>query len=242
MPIIQTRGMKVRKECEKFNKQKELEMVNEIDKLTSLEISGGNITDDEVMHDGVDLSIHGSDLEDFPDAVDVEIGRNNVVNQTETESGNDDSTEADDAATETEPGELSSSEEDDISTLRVASKVVKVQQRKVRDDGQKRNKYSHLKDDPEFKSFLEEMLDCRMAARQVATPDEKHERHKKSSKHCENCATHLQNKGVATFKSPSDMTIYSPGLRKASSQNDDTLIIEKISDFVENIRLNSNRK
>ena len=40
-------------------------------------------------------------------------------------------------------------------------------------------------------------------------------------------------------KSPSDTTLYSPGLRKAS-QNDIALI-EKISNFVESIHLDSNK-
>ena len=44
------------------------------------------------------------------------------------------------------------------------------------------------------------------------------------------------------LKSPSDTTLYSPGLRKANIEQNveggDNLIIEKISTFVDNIRLN----
>ena len=43
------------------------------------------------------------------------------------------------------------------------------------------------------------------------------------------------------FKLPSDTTLYSPGLRKATSDQEDNLI-EKISNFVENIRLENNRR
>ena len=41
------------------------------------------------------------------------------------------------------------------------------------------------------------------------------------------------------FKSPSDMTLYSPGLRRANSN--EINIIDKISNFVENIRLDTNK-
>ena len=43
------------------------------------------------------------------------------------------------------------------------------------------------------------------------------------------------------FKSPSDTTIYSPGLRKIASPNSAT-IIDKISNFVEGIRLEERRR
>ena len=41
-------------------------------------------------------------------------------------------------------------------------------------------------------------------------------------------------------KSPLDMTIYSPGLRKLS--NEDVSLIEKISNFVESIRLDGKNR
>ena len=41
------------------------------------------------------------------------------------------------------------------------------------------------------------------------------------------------------FKSPSDMTLYSPGLRKATEN--EVNLIDKISNFVEGVRLDSNK-
>ena len=51
--------------------ESEIANFNQIDKLTSFEISEGNKVSgvDEVNHDGVDLSINGSELdEDFPES------------------------------------------------------------------------------------------------------------------------------------------------------------------------------
>ena len=64
---------------------------------------------------------------------------------------------------------------------------------------------------------------------------------KKSSKQADNVNEQSGNSGQIVqrpilIKSPSDMTIYSPGLRKVSNY-DDISIIEKISNFVESIRL-----
>ena len=82
--------------------------------------------------------------------------------------------------------------------------------------------------------------------------------HVQTCVHCRNRPAQVQNtaatKTVARnmivnratpigLKSPSDTTIYSPGVRKASSGGCDTesALIGKISNFVEGIRLDSNR-
>ena len=71
--------------------------MNKIDTLTSVEIAGGDrATNNEIDHDGVELLINGSDLEeDFPD--DDQDGRCSVGRQSR----------------DVEPSELSSSEEGD---------------------------------------------------------------------------------------------------------------------------------
>ena len=43
------------------------------------------------------------------------------------------------------------------------------------------------------------------------------------------------------IKSPSDTTIYSPGLRKECSNSDEISIIDKISNFVESIRIDGKK-
>ena len=156
----------------------------------------------------MELSINGSDEDEFPETT---------------------------TASEVEPGELVTSGEDNESLprvrKRVASKVVvPVSNRKQKDnDDQHEGKFNHLKNDPAFKSFLDQMVDDRMAARE-ALESRKKEKSSKTSKDS-NVVKH-------TFKSPSDTTIYSPGLKKA---NVDDNILDKISNFVENIRLDNRR-
>ena len=68
VPIIQTRAMKAK--VSKVNSEEE-ETFNNIDKLTSSEISDGDsVIDDHthVINDGVELSVMGSDIDtDFPE-------------------------------------------------------------------------------------------------------------------------------------------------------------------------------
>ena len=202
VPIIKTRGMK-RKEKDQINKQNERQILNEIDTMKPFEIAGGD-TDNEIDHDGIELSVNGSDIEDFPE--DSQWGDNTTL------PGN-----------VSEPGELSLDEETAMVCYNcVASKVVVPSTSK----SPKANKYSHLKNDPEFAEFLDQMLDSRMAAREP----------KKSSKN-----EALVNK-LQMVKSPSDTTIYMPILRKVNHNHDDVALIDKISNFVESIRIDNGRR
>ena len=256
VPIIDTRGMKAKansshvgkkqnQQVEKNNaikvSDRERENLNKIDTLTSNEILDGNeaaeegserdMQPQEANHDGIEISIHGSD---------------------------DEFTEEDTALDGTEPGELSSSDDESDQrfdqgkygkTNRVASKVVKVNQRADNNNEQSHqsrlSKFQHLKDDPDFKLFLNEVVDERMAGRRRSSDSRK--RKSSKAKGTEeyvdethgNEINHHDNHHVNMVKSPSDTTIYSPGLRKASRE--DVALIEKISNFVESIRIDDRK-
>ena len=74
-PIIQTRGMKAKQQGVKqltagasMVARDDLEKLNEIDSLSAAEFAGGaDAEEEEICHDGVELSIQGSDIEDSPD-------------------------------------------------------------------------------------------------------------------------------------------------------------------------------
>ena len=92
-------------------------------------------------------------------------------------------------------------------------------------------KFAHLCNDPDFRQFLDEVVDKRMA--------EKVPKSKRKQGNIDNVnVTDIPYKPQAV-KSPSDTTIYSPGLRRVS--NEDVSLIEKISNFVESIRLDGKR-
>ena len=247
VPRIQTCGMKAK--IARISQQ-DIEQLDEIDKQTSVEFVDGErsfedeTADDVHDHDGVELSVAGSDIDDFP---------------------------------ETEPGEVSSSSEEDEPETRhsqkVASKVVKIPNRMdtAAEAEDKYAKFRHLRNDPDFRSFLGEMVDDRMKKSSRLTERSEKGKHKlKTNKDMdsdnllhfseEDTAQGHETEHVPQFshdkriskdtvqspgllhnlhKSPSDTTLYSPGLRKAS-QNDIALI-EKISNFVESIRLDSNK-
>ena len=202
--------------------------MNQIDLLTHSEFAGGDSIfesdgeqqdEQEIHNDGVDLSVNGSD-DKFPD-----------------ESPN-------------EQGEIVSSDEDKVqvrqrSKLKVASKVVRVSSTQKQDDtvddrSDHFSKFLHLRHDPDYKDFVSEILD---------------ESEKKKGKHTSSGSR--PNKGGVyspeniigrphrspIMKSPSDTTIYSPALRRVNK--DDVALIEKISKFVESIRIdkrNSNSR
>ena len=133
--IIKTRGMKAKIALQSGNFSKEINKLNNIDLLTPLEIIAGNQVaedDDQVLHDGVELSVQTSDDE--------------FACEETKGSGSD--------GIATEPGELQSDEEVSNSPpKRVASKVVKLTPKKRLD------KFSHLRNDPNFKDFLNELID-----------------------------------------------------------------------------------
>ena len=249
IPIIQTRGMKAKAT---LVSQDEVDNFNKIDNLTSVEfLDGQKILEEGEMvdhdHDGVELSVGGSDLEEFPDP---------------------------------EPGQvLSSSEEEDreqepiVPKKWVALKVVKVPNSSVdcsdretqRSD--KYVKFQQLRDDPDFRSFLRDMVGDTMAETSSGKTSKQQTKSSKKGTLDNLAKSQLndnldsgnvisQNQSPVTrivqgqtlpsqlpprslVKSPSDMTLYSPGLRKANIE--DINLIEKISNFVESIRLDSNR-
>ena len=152
-PIIETRAMKAKK----VNTNKvlvssdDIDILNRIDLLTAAEIAGEQQIADEISHDGVVLSIHGSDDEDdFPEVETTEVSKENDRAMT---------------SNDTEPGEISSSDKEDNLAApavrnHVASKVTKVSNHNDRF-----GKFDHLRQDPDFKSFLNEVVDERMSAR-----------------------------------------------------------------------------
>ena len=186
----------------------------------------------DVHHDGVVLSINGSELDaDFP-----ESEENNESNDSTQHTS--------------EPGLISSSEDEaeTVDTRRVASKVVRASKQPTKVD--KFNKFSHLRNDPDFREFLDKIIDSKM--------DGKHEREDSQHRSRDNSGQHrkrerssevkgdshgkrkqennrkgIDNPIVGIYKSPSDTTLYSPELQKAK-QNEMSLI-DKISNFVENI-------
>ena len=274
-----------------MDKQKELNDLNVIDTLTTDEIVDG---DAAVEGDGVDLSIIGSDFDEEGECQSDEEGNPNSQTPKQTER------------------------------RRVSSKVVKVRttshQTKHRSrsrsrsrprskskhgsKSEKSNKFSHLKDDPEFRDFLKEILGDRGKNERLDRDfqDENHYRRKRSSstrsrsrsrsrdrfrnrdKDRNRVMVHNERDRLSSsrkkgsgdwvadnrdssirevdslgdidvqfetvpvtakhnnhlIKSPSDTTLFSPGLRKATNK-DDLTMIEKISKFVEGIRLDSNR-
>ena len=133
------------------------------------------------------------------------------------------------------------------------SKVVKVP---TKDTDTKTDKFSHLHNDPDFKLFLKEMVDERIAGsskekgRGQSSQSKDRRRGSSSAVRNEkgsNLDLELSDQIVekhtlkpSAIKSPSDTTIYSPGLRKMS--NEDVSLIKKISQFVESIRIDSSGK
>ena len=249
-PIIQTRGMKNRSRSKLMLPQvqtdfeEEMQRLNAIDKLNPVEIADGNlseeVSDDMVNHDGVVLSVQGSDIEEFPDG-------EPAANQPESDNSSNEN------VTETEHGEISSDKETEAGRAarkqpKIASKIVVVpRERKDNQDRQhvngSANKYSHLRNDPEFRVFLDEMLDSCMAARGSPAIKEVDNTANTTPHHDKDSRARRASKNlVSPFKSSSDTTIYTPGLRKASLHNEELSLVDKISDFVENIRIDTKRK
>ena len=251
-PIIQTRDMKIKaKLMAPKIKSKEIEKINEFDAKTTVKISAAEsflddttIGEEDLDHDGVEISINGSD-DEFAD---------NSNAQSEKECSEDGQLSTDE----------SGGEEQHVERGRVASKVVKVN-KTLDGENSRMEKFKHLSVDPDFKDFLNKILD----ERDSVSASKKHKRSKSAHKDkgnslCEqepvlslqaesvsatpqqtnNHTDKLNEKLVSGenppgFKSPSDTTIYSPGLRRAS--NEDISLIEKISNFVESIRIDERR-
>ena len=142
IPIIETRCMKVKRALEQLNldAEKELKDLNNIDTLSSFEIAAGDKIDDEreIHHDGVDLSIDGSDFEEEGNLSNHWRSDEGMVSDSDGEAGKDNESD---------------------SPRRIKSKVVRVSKSPRRSSSEKKNKYAHLKDDPEFRecqNLLEE--------------------------------------------------------------------------------------
>ena len=245
--IIQTRSMKVKNTGNKSvrlndNLTKEITELSKIDELSSTEIADGDRafeSNEEVDHDGIELAVSGSDVDEFPDSAPSGSG--------------------------IEPGELSHTDNSDDEHPhlqhhgKVASKVVKVNKvTSATNKGQSAtDKFSHLCNDPDFRVFLNEVLDERMSSKRNESSEDRSTSKNRKRKGTElyqndtagdlgqnyqSCVTNNVNMNSQLIhKSPSDTTLYSPGLRK-TNDNAEAAIIDKISDFVENICLDNNRK
>ena len=132
-----------------------------IDSQTFHEFVGGNDTAGEgetICHDGIAIDIHSSDNEN-------EFPNDNTTAQNTSKSPRSSLPKV---QQESESGELSSSEDEDFmdrSRPRITSKVVIV----TKDPNvntimcNKFDKFSHLHNDPDFKSFLSDMVDEKIA-------------------------------------------------------------------------------
>ena len=267
IPIIQTRKMKANALKNSFQSaplisQNEIDKIVSIDKLASSEIADGDrvLNDsDNIFHDGVEITILGSDIEDdeFPETI-QQNAENSSPHTTEDSSSHMSDSRC-------EPGELSSSDEgEDTMTHqspprpKVASKIVNVNKGNTRMD-----KFAHLKNDPDFKDFLKEWVDERVNEKLPRKAGESSVDNRDNSERRARSKSQGQRKTKGTpiqlsqeavspmfnrsntpitpaLKSPSDTTIYSPGLRKVN--NEDVALIEKISHFVKSIRIDEKRE
>ena len=136
-------------------KENEIKELDTIDTQTISEISDGNraavVSSEEVVdHDGVELSINGSDLDlDYSDVEDeqtVDNGRG-------------------------EPGEIVSSDEETTQNA-PPPPPAKKKNFKSGDTGVKSfAKFQHLKDDSEFSDFIDIMLDKKLSQKKGDEPD-----------------------------------------------------------------------
>ena len=256
VPIIQTRGMKAKLGLNKVVTEQDFDYFEEIDKLNPDEFAAGNDHDlNGPCHDGVEICIPGSDLEDFPDVEpqqEQQQHHNNTDAEPSTSNGNPDDNTNNDTGEGIEPGEISSlsADESDVSgadfrkhhNSKASKRFPKTNKTPKQNSANRLSrleKFSHLRNDPDFKDFLNEVIDVRMSGHQSDKRDKSQASRREQSgrKSSKNDITNVQSTKpfVQSFKSPSDTTIYSPGLRKAS--NEDVSLIEKISNFVESIRL-----
>ena len=163
VPIIQTRSLKAKLVIART----EIDKLNAIDTLTSTEVADGDELAGDVSHDRIVLSI-GSDLEDEfpehepphpegPEAGEVFSSEEEVTTIT--------------AATSNDNGNKV------VSRSRVASKVIKVSNPQLNiqshgsQDTSKFTKFSQLRNDPDFKQFLNEMVNVKLATAKQSEED-----------------------------------------------------------------------
>ena len=153
-------------------------------------------------------------------------------------------------STSAEPGEILSDEEEIVHTssrvirpgIQVKTKQKQQQQQPstVNEEAGHQvnvlNKFRHLKDDPDFNDFLNVVLDKKLSDKM----SEKGKSFKQNTvKGTEIINTNV-NRNSQPVKSPSDTTLYTPGLSRGL--NHDNNAIEKISNFVESIRIDGSAK
>ena len=224
------------------DKDFERNVLDVIDSHTNFEITEGNSASGEIDHDGVELSIQGSDID--ADLSDEEVDR---------------------TATGSEPGEIVSSGEEDCEVDQPAVQI-------PRESGNRKaatatgvtgrlGKFQHLRHDPDFNDFIDEVLDRKLSDKHDKhddrsssyNHDKRHDKQndRQSSKgktskgkqamgndNNNRCSqVKSPNNNRSQIKSPSDTTLYSPGLRRINETNIDDCMVNKISNFVENIRI-----
>ena len=234
--VIGNKGMS-KIDRQKIIDEKHLSELNKLDTHTEFEISEGNaaVGANLIDHDGIELSVNGSDLEEF-------------ISDDETETQYGTVSESNQDHLQQEPGEIFSDEEDTVTVTLPKEKSKDKRIPKLASNG-KFSKFQHLKDDPEFNDFLDSMLDRKLSGKVTETSkvNSQNQKGKKgnddldieqpnqSSKRLSN---NVVNRTHQIIKSPSDTTLYSPGLRKANNYaNGETNAIEKISTFVDNMRI-----
>ena len=95
-------------------------------------------------------------------------------------------------------------------------------------------------DDPDFRDFLKEIVDNRIGENQPRQRSESSSRKSKGNEVEQSPV--LMSQKDRHIKSPSDITLYSPALKKASNKDEFVSAMDKISNFVESIRLSNERK
>ena len=172
IPIIQTRGMKAKELNNTVTKnarsetvtQADIHDLSKIDNLTINEILGGEEDAGNISHDGVELYVQRSDDEgEFPD--------DSTARPTNFDGDSDS-----DVVEESPP------------CCFPASQVVKVSRPNVSNEREQQNdklsKFSHLHDDPDFNTFLSEMVDQKIAGKNGRNEESrsKHHKHKSADK------------------------------------------------------------
>ena len=220
----------------------DLEQYNALDFQTDSEIADGNAAAGRstVDHDGIELSVNGSDLDEFSD------DENNNLDQTG------------------EPGEILTSEDEQVDNTQ--SVAVTVHRSSGKDQSvqkvNKLDKFKHLRNDPDFNEFLDQVLDRKLSDKTSGSNSTAKGAKVKGTVNSifnvnqnATCNPKAQQQGVSSvskpsnhtpqvrnlIKSPSDTTLYTPGLQKgnANSLINGVSDIEKISNFVESIRIDN---
>ena len=149
-----------------------------------------------------------------------------------------------------EPGEILSSDDEAVdstcnpvqqpstSANRAVISSVKDKSSHV---GKSYAKFQHLKDDPEFNDFLDNMLDRKLSNKTTDHTENRTTRGESAANIQDIGKNNNSNRAMQKphlVKSPSDTTLYTPGLALANTQQQrDNNAIDKISNFVESIRI-----